>query len=94
VCFVCARRFPFTEDCGHQQISWLQAYDPKRRRILGQEPDKLEALLGRQTYEDQYVNSLAANTRAAFRDELGTWTCQVACPEAAATLLVCPEDKA
>ena len=93
VCFVCARRFPFTEDCGHQQISWLQAYDPKRRRILGQEPNKLEALLGRQTYEDEYVNSLAANTRAAFRDELGTWTCQVACPEAAATLLVCPEDK-
>eukprot|EP00435_Cladocopium_sp_Y103_P047972 s3508_g14.t1 len=93
ICFVCARRFPFTEDCGHQQISWLQAYDAKRRRLLGQEPDKLEALLGLQTYEEKYVDPLAADMRAAFRKELGSWTCQVDCPQFAVTLLACPEDK-
>ena len=39
------------------------------------------------------MDSLGANTRAAFREELGTWTCQVACPGFAVTLLACPEDK-
>ena len=85
--------FHSRKTCGHQQISWVQAYDGKRHRVLGQEPDKLEALLGLQRYEEQYVSSLAANTRTAFRHELGTWTCQVACPEFAVTLVACPEDK-
>ena len=93
MCFVCARRFPFTEDCSHQQIAWVQAYDAEQHRVLGQEPDKLEALLGFQRYEEQYVDSLGGNTRTAFRQELGTWTCQVACPRFAVTLLACPEDK-
>ena len=93
ICFICARRFPFTEDCGHQQISWLQAYDPKRQLLLGQEPGKVETLLGLQTYEQQYVDSLAADTRKTFREELASWTCRVTCPEFAVTLLACPEDK-
>ena len=62
-------------------------------RVLQQQPDKLEALLGFQRYGEQYVASLGANTRTAFREELGTWTCQVACPGFAVTLLACLEDK-
>ena len=92
LCFVCARRFPFFDECGNPLIIWVAQQNPEHL-VFGQTPERLEKLLGWRTYEAKYVAPLSNATQSPLRAELENWKCRYTDGAIEITLLACPEDK-
>ena len=99
ICFLCACRYIYIP-YGNAEIKFYQALKPDdlgEVTFCGLSASSTDTLLGRQTYETNYIHNDAQTPLSAREEEMLTeirdWTCKLEFPQGAVDIICCPEDK-
>ena len=94
ICFVCARRFPYTSGMQvGEEIHWTYVFVAKTNELLGLPMEQAKDILGYDAYWRQYGSQLPESVHTHLREDLRDWTAVVHTEDASFTIICCPEDK-
>ena len=94
ICFVCARRFPYTNSLGvGDEIRWRHIVGPAADEILALPLEEVKTNLSYDAYWQTYACQHSSTVQEQLRQELRDWTAEIRLQSESVSIICCPEDK-
>ena len=94
ICFVCARRFPYTNSLGvRDEIRWRHIVGPAADEILALPLQEVKTNLSYDAYWQTYACQHSSTVQEQLRQELRDWTAEIRLQSETVSIICCPEDK-